>query len=172
MGSSLRRWPGWLIFGRAFHAGQMQAAGGLSHRCLELAGRYHIAAKHLHTHWHQHQHKHAACCLCRCPELKQWAQPAEATAQAALQSGSSVGEFYEAIGILATLHAHKVLSKDLKTQQVHTTVSLSTLQQSGAAHQLKAAAIWQLRSGCCAKPLHCLCVQMLAKDCVLQKPAL
>ena len=70
-------------------------------------------------------------CKCRCPELKQWAQPAEAAAQAALQSGTSVSEFHEAIGILATLHAHKVISKDLNTQQVRGISSLQVFH-SGA----------------------------------------
>ena len=60
--------------------------------------------------------------VCRCKDMGAWAKQAESVAQTALQTGTAVEEFYHAIGILATLHARKVISADLNTKQVRSEV--------------------------------------------------
>ena len=66
-----------------------------------------------------------------------WSKKAEAVAQTALQTGTAVDDFYHAIGILATLHARKVISADLNTKQVGTA-------GLGAAASARSAAIADL----------------------------
>ena len=54
----------------------------------------------------------------RCKDMAAWSKQAEAAAQAALQTGTAVDDFFYAIRTLAALHARKVISADINTKQV------------------------------------------------------